>query len=362
MKSPGTFIRWLFNALLSRLHPARGGCAHCKAAIPPLHKRAGRLSEPRFPVDVVITWVDGDDPDHKAKRNKYAAGRKSGGMERARFRDNSELRFALRSLESFAPWLNTVHLVTDGQHPAWLELTHPRLRLVDHSEFIPAEYLPTFNSHVIEAFLHRIPDLAEHYIYFNDDVFLGRPAWKSEFFTGNGIPLFYLDWRPLRRHGYNRSVSEHATSYHNTLKFLKQRELLQQDNNGFITAHGPYPQTKSNSRDVFSVYREAILKFAGNRFRTCKELAFYCHAAPLWLYLQKRVVPCDERFVYVRNKQIDRNFYYDLLLNSRDTPLSFLFFCINDSGDGSSKLNWHTDLLHTLQRYFPNPSAFEHRA
>jgi hypothetical protein len=148
-------------------------------------------------------------------------------------------------------------------------------------------------------------------------------------------------------------------SYHNTLNFLKKRNMLRQDDKGFIPAHGPYPQTRSNAGDVFSVYKQAILKFAENRFRTNKELAFYCHAAPLWLYAQKRIVPCDERYVYVQNKQIDRSIYYNLLLRSRNDQYPFLFFCINDSGDGSSKLNWHADLQHILQQYFPKQSTFE---
>src|SRR6201999_944559 len=94
-----------------------------------------------------------------------------------RWRDNGELKFSLRSLHRHAPWIRRIFIVTDQQVPDWLDTAHPKIEIVDHRAIFPDHrFLPTFNSCVIEAFLHRIPGLSAHYLYFNDDVFLGRPV------------------------------------------------------------------------------------------------------------------------------------------------------------------------------------------
>ena len=95
----------------------------------------------------------------------------------ARFADHDELRFSLRSLEQFAPWINHVWIVTADQRPRWLTPDHPWVSVVSHRDIFPdPDALPTFNSHAIEACLHRIPGLAEHFLYLNDDMLLGRPV------------------------------------------------------------------------------------------------------------------------------------------------------------------------------------------
>lgn len=346
--------------LLHDLHPASSGCGPCSNRMQPLAERVPQLPESSFPVDVVYTWVDGADPVHTQKRAAYLPQQEivhENGLEHARFRDNEELRYSLRALERFAPWVRRIILVTDAQVPAWL-VAHEKIRVVDHREFIPAEYLPTFNSHVIEAFLHRIPDLAEHYIYLNDDVFLARPCGKSEFFTANGLPLAFVDWRARRLFGYKFTKTPHAQSYFNTLRILEQRGVATDP--AFITAHGPYPQTRSNARDAFTFYQDVIEGFAPNRFRTTDELAFYSHALPLWVYSQKRLVPCDESYYYVQTRRRDRIAYYKAILHSKEDHAAPLFFCINDVGNHSAEARWQSDLLTLLTTYYPNPSPFEH--
>ena len=139
------------------------------------------VSECRFPVDVVYTWVDGTDPAWNAAREQRLAGitgtaqtRESSGQ--ARFFDRDELRYSFRSIHLFAPWVRRIHLVTAGQVPDWLDTDHPMVNLVDHTDILPADGLPTFNSHAIETSLHTIEGLAEHFVYFNDDFFLGPPG------------------------------------------------------------------------------------------------------------------------------------------------------------------------------------------
>lgn len=353
-------MRERFYSLLALIHPYRKGCGVCEHRIRPLGSRLLGVPEPDFPVDIVITWVDGNDPKHKTKCleyfTKWRPGRK---VEAGRFRDNGELRFSMRSLENFAPWIRRVYLVTDGQHPAWLNLEHPKITIVDHKDFIPSEYLPTFNSHVIESFLHRLPGLAEHYVYLNDDVFLARPTVKSDFFSANGIPYCFIDWRLLRQFGYESSDTPHSASWHNTVRFLKKHGVIAPKERPFISAHGPFPQTKTNAKIAAEFYKDVITKFATNRFRTKKEMAFYSHAAPLLFYAKRRIIPCDERYFYIQNRQIDRRIYYSSLLNSRDMKAPPLFFCINDTGEKELNPAWKRDLLWILHRYFPQAVSFE---
>ncbi|CAL4123915.1 unnamed protein product, partial [Meganyctiphanes norvegica] len=112
-----------------------------------------------------------------------------------RFEDNEELRYSLRSLEKFAPWVRQVYLVTNGQIPYWLNLDHPRLTIVTHEEiFVNKSHLPTYSSPAIEAHLHRIPGLSKHFLYLNDDVMLGSEIWPEDFIsTSSGYKVF-LSW------------------------------------------------------------------------------------------------------------------------------------------------------------------------
>ena len=352
-------LHWL-HSLVVELHPATTGCAPCRNLMPALDGRLCHQVQPEFPVDVVYTWVNGKDPAHMAKREHYVAGQENihvNGLENARFRDNEELRYSLRAIETFAPWVRSIILATDNQVPHWLLRNHPKLRVVDHTEFIPQQYLPTFNSHVIEAFLHRIPDLAEHYMYLNDDVFLARPTRKTDFFMGNGLPLAFVDWRGRRLYGYHYTKTPHAQSYFNTLRILEKQGVATDPR--FITAHGPYPQTKTNTQDAFVFFEETIQAFANNRFRTTEEIAMYAHALPLWIYGQRRLIPADARYYYVQTRRKDRIAYYKAILRSRADGVPPLFFCINDVGNNSPTSQWRRDLRVLLEAYYPQPSSFE---
>lgn len=341
------------------LHPAAGGCGACHLCLPFPVEHADAAFAADFPVDVVYTWVDGSDPAHVAKRTACLPGQQDihpDGLELARFRDNDELRYSLRSLERFAPWVRTVIILTDNQAPAWLRREHPKIRVVDHTDCIPERYLPTFNSHVIEAYLHRIPDLAEHFIYFNDDFMLGRPCRKEDFFTPNGLPVTYVDWRWRRRFGYWWTKTPHACSYFNTLDLLKAKGVTTEAR--FISAHGPYAQTRGNVTAAWDFFQAVIESFSGNTFRRTSEISMYSHAAPLLMYARKRIVPRDDRYYYVQTQRRDRLSYYNGILRSQRDGVPLLFFCINDVGNDAGTA-WREELRGLMEAYFPEPSSFE---
>lgn len=126
-------------------------------------------------VDVVYTWVNGTDPEHKALLKKYGKSWDGG------YREYGVLKYSIRTVEKYMPWARNIVIVTNGQVPTWANTSSPRLRIVTHKEIFPnAEAdLPTFNSNAIEAHLHNIPGLAPCYLYLNDDMFLGAPIPKD---------------------------------------------------------------------------------------------------------------------------------------------------------------------------------------
>ena len=147
-------------------------------------------------VDLVYTWCDAADAVWRAKKDAAAQAHgltsSSRGNAACRFDGNDEIRYALRSAEKNVPWVRKVFLVIDDDitPPAWLKLDHPRLRIVRLSEIMPPETLPCFCSGTIEHHLAQIPDLAERYIYSNDDCMFYRPVGPDFFFASDGYPRF----------------------------------------------------------------------------------------------------------------------------------------------------------------------------
>ncbi len=137
-------------------------------------------------IDIVVTWLDSTDSKWQEQYMQYKKN-SSGRTESARFRNMDIFRYWFRAIEAYAPWVNKVFLVTNGTFPKWINPDNPKLVLVKHSDYIPEEFLPTFNSRTIEFFIYRIKGLSEHFIYFNDDFFLNAPI-KPELFFRKGLP------------------------------------------------------------------------------------------------------------------------------------------------------------------------------
>ena len=145
-------------------------------------------------VDAVIIWVDGNDPDWQAQMSKYRH-ETSADDRIVRYRDMGFLKYLFRGIEMYAPWIRMIHFITCGQKPEWLNCNAPKLHLISHSDYIPAEYLPTFNSHTIELNFHRIEELSERFVYFNDDHFLISETAQDDFFH-NGLPRQSASFMP----------------------------------------------------------------------------------------------------------------------------------------------------------------------
>ena len=137
-------------------------------------------------IDFVVPWLDSTDPIWQEQFVSYSQDNK-GNKDSARFRNMDIFHYWFRAVEKYAPWVRKVFLITNGKFPDWINKNHPKLVLVKHEDYIPKEYLPTFNSRTIELNLHRIKGLSEHFVYFNDDFFLNAPV-QPEYYFRKGLP------------------------------------------------------------------------------------------------------------------------------------------------------------------------------
>lgn len=228
------------------------------------------------PVDIVVAWVDGADPEWQASFARWAADHglavadPSAAAAAARYRSRDELRYALRSIWLHAGWFRRIHLVTAGHVPPWLD-DHPRVSVVHHDDIFPAGWLPVFNSHAIEARLHHIADLAEHIVYFNDDFFLGRPVAPTAFFTGNGLPRVLVSGARVDVAG----VDDPAALAVDTAA-VRGRELIESCFGkvpGYKLHHAPYALRTSVLHDLDRMFPAEMERTARSRFRHPTDLS-----------------------------------------------------------------------------------------
>lgn len=137
------------------------------------------------PIDIVMPWVDGSDPAWQAEKMRFSG--EKGDASLIRFRDWGLLPYWFRGIEKFAPWVRTIHFITWGHVPSWLNQHHPKLHIVRHEDYLPQAVLPVFNVNPLELNMHRIEGLSEQFVYFNDDTYLLQKTTPETFFR-DGLP------------------------------------------------------------------------------------------------------------------------------------------------------------------------------
>lgn len=308
-----------------------------------------------FPVDAVYTWVDGDDPAWKerkasAKGEVYHAESASD----ARFISRDELRYSIRSLHLFAPWIRNIYVVTDDQVPLWMREDVPGIRVVSHREvFRDPTDLPTFNSHSIESQLHHIDGLAEHFLYFNDDMFIGRPVTPHSFFTPTGAARYF----PSRNRIPQGPVAETDTPVDAACK--NNRALLYGRFGRVITQpmeHIPYALRRSAIEEAEAEFPEAWARTSASRFRAMTDLSPTSSFAIYYAALTARAQPGSMPFTYLQLAVPDLADRLQRLLDGRSQDS----FCLNDAFSEPEDIEAQQDLLDGfLNAYFPTPSPYE---
>ncbi|MCI9307162.1 MAG: glycosyl transferase [Lachnospiraceae bacterium] len=141
------------------------------------------------PIDIIVPWVDGTDLKWQKEKSEYMEKRlvDSKANSAIRYQDWNNLQYWFRAVEKFMPWVHRIFFVTWGHVPEFLDTSNPKLRIVKHQEYIPDKYLPTFNSNTIEMNYHRIKDLSENFVLFNDDVIPLKPVGETYYFKNNRV-------------------------------------------------------------------------------------------------------------------------------------------------------------------------------
>lgn len=311
--------------------------------------------EVRFPIDVVYTWVDGSDPQWQRRRAALAGGGyHAQAANAARYANRDELRYSLRSLYLYAPWVRHIYLVTDRQVPNWLAVSHPGITVVDHHDiFDDPSVLPTFNSHAIETRLHHIDGLAEHFLYFNDDVFLGSPVTPQDFFLANGVSKFFPSRAliPLTPVGPG-DVPVSAAGKNN-------RALLQGRFGTAVTQkmkHTPHALRTSVLAEIEREFPEAIRATAASRVRSVSDVSVPSSLHHYYAFLTGRAVPAQLRYDYFDLAQPTIRARLARLLRARHCQA----FCLNDTVSSEQDLADQSALVRPfLDAYFPLPSPLE---
>jgi hypothetical protein len=328
-------------------------------------------------MDFVITWVDMDDPRWKADFFKYSGkiDNSKNEVSEARFRDYGFLKYWFRGVENFAPWVNKIHFVTSGQKPEWLDENHPKLNLVKHSDYIPAEFLPTFNSVVIERYLHLIPGLADRFVYFNDDFFITNYLPESRFFAENGLPQDIAAFR------HNTGMGLWAKTLKNHLRVINQRfdkrEVLRHDHakwfhpsygsksrltrflqfyGKFVTLRTPHnaqPYLKSTFEEVWDYAGKELTATSKNRFRSPDD--FSPELFRTWQICRSNFEPYN---TYADTKM------FPLLIRPKQAiaairDQTYKLVCINDNVHIRNYAKVMQEIGAAFESILPQKSAFE---
>lgn len=320
---------------------------------------ASTLMEITFPIDVVYTWVDGTDPAWLARKRAAldaVAGQKMSDDAAAdlRFVAHDELRHSLRSLEQYAPWVRHVYVVTDRQRPDWLREDDPWVTIVDHTEIAPEDAaLPTFNSQAIEANLHRIDGLSEHFLYFNDDVFLSSPVSPDLFFSPNGIASMYLsralvaDGEPVLGEPASDSAGKNARALVEEVSGRRVARKL---------FHTPFPLRRSVSAEIEDRWPEVVHRTRQSQFRRLEDVTLSGALHMNYAYATARAVTRRIRYRYVNVGSAGAARALESLMQDRHVLQTF---CLNEAAGDIPPAEVDRLVREFLQRRFPDMGSFE---
>lgn len=157
-----------------------------------------------MPIDIVLPWVDDKDPVWQEERAQFLG---EATVSATRYESWDNLQYIFRAIEQNMPWFRYVFFVTWGHVPSWLNEENAHLRVVRHDDYIPKEYLPTFNSNVIEMNYHRIKELSENFILFNDDLIPLQPIGKDYYFQKNMPCEEAVETHFVLKEGINQEIS-----------------------------------------------------------------------------------------------------------------------------------------------------------
>lgn len=330
-------------------------------------------------IDIVLPWVDGSDPKWLSEKRKY----QNESVDKAasadnRFNDWGLLKYWFRAVENCLPWVNKVFFITCGHLPEFLDVNCEKLRIVKHSDYIPAEYLPTFNSNTILMNLFRIEDLSENFILFNDDLFPIDFFPEDYYFSDNmpcdeAIESVFISKGTAMRTTLNMILNDMAIINRNFDKkkcqnshpevwfssnygedYLKRNRLMQYWNffAGFTNKHMANAYKKSIFEKIWKKEPDYFSCTFKNRFRGYEDINDY--VVRFWQICEGIIKP---RLTVGKNYRVYPDNYEDIAkeIEGKNVPM----VCINEFCTSDEFFPIKKRMQEVFEKLFPNPSSFE---
>lgn len=332
-------------------------------------------------IDFVITWVNGADSRWKQEKNncmKQFCLISETDDRTERYRDWGILPYWFRGVEMFAPWVRKIHFVTWGHLPEWLNVDHPKLHIVKHTDYISEKYLPTFNSHVIEWNFHRIQGLSDNFVYFNDDMLLLNTVKPTDFFIDSKpvdmlalqpdvanaddtvMPYIYLNNAMVLAKYFDKreNVRKLPWAYFHPgypLMYLVNNalEMAFPRFTGFYTVHGPSPLMKQTYETLWRLEPELLDHVCSHPFR---------HKEDVNQYVLREYEKLNQNFVPRNTKKFCQYYNLDVKntkLISTITRQKCPAVCINDSNHSIPYKHVKKQLDIAFRQILPDKSSFE---
>lgn len=280
------------------------------------------------PIDAVILWVDGNDENHREKMLPFLENKDSALSKkfRTRFDQTNEIEFTINSILKFAPYIDNIYIITDKQTPQFLNKKQPedkysRVSIIDHSVIFDGyeQFLPTFNCRPIETSLYKIPNLAEHFVYFNDDFFLINETNPDDFFR-NGFPVLRGKWLKFDEdiffNKFQKPKTGHKSIQQNAAKIVGFSKY-------FNFKHTPHPLRRSTFENFFKNNEPVFIENIKHRFRTTSQFTPQGLANHLEIQNKTCVLKKELQLLYFRSYKKPL-MWYKFKLNARNKGKLFL--------------------------------------
>nr|MBQ0091004.1 Stealth CR1 domain-containing protein [Candidatus Enterousia merdequi] len=327
-----------------------------------------------FPIDIVYLWVDGSDKNFQQVKNKYLSKDKftSKYVDDTKdqiFRDNQELKYALRSIEQNTPWINHIYIITPfNQKPLWLNTKNKKITIVPQESILPSNASPTFNSCAIEMCLANIPGLSEHFLLANDDMFFNKPVKPDYFFYSDGRAKFRCIYR---KNG--RTPRDKKSIY--LLQLINAANAIEKafgkSLHNYKDSHGIDPYIKSSIQECCKnkILSKVIKSTINHKFREATDVHrsifnlydIIKNRADIIISHSKHVghnVILDSIYNLINYKSIKSSaFYCHDAIESNVLKCKAPIVCINDSVYNNDITREHNKLF--FETKFPNKSKFE---
>lgn len=326
-----------------------------------------------FPIDFVVDWVDGSDKTWQDKKKQYLPVQENDDRE-VRYRDWDLLRYWFRAVETHAPWVNRVHFVVDHQIPKWLNTKNKKLHVVDHCDYIPDQYLPVFNSNAIEMGINKIPELSEHFVFFNDDFYLNKSVTPSDFFSKDGRPrdaavlsvqlpkqdsITHITTNNMEIVNQYFSKQDVMKQLHKFIRFSYGKQNIKTISTliypillGFQDFHIPISLKKSVMNNVWGKIEPQLNKTISHKFRSNEDLNIFLYR--YFQLLSGDFVPRSVKFgqYYGINDDFDQ-----IIVDIKQAKHAAIVLNDQESIDNFDAMK--LELHHALELRYPQKSTFE---